>query len=64
MSDYMVRTVSYLFEMMRNTCKGFTPNTDNDGQDQIAHAQSDQGLGCPYTETMAIEEYIDGQRRP
>ena len=32
--------------------------------DQIAHAQSDQGLGCPYTETTAIEEYIYEQWRP
>ena len=40
-----------------------TPYVDNEGPDQTAHAQSDQGLHCPLTESMATVKCINQYRR-
>ena len=40
---------------------GFIAYTDNEGPDQTAHAQSDQGLHCPLLESADRVKCIDKQ---
>ena len=43
------------------TCKarGFMQFADNAGPDQPVHMRADQGLHCPFTESMANAVYVD-----
>ena len=43
---------------------GEEPFVENEGLDQTAFVQSDQGLHCQFTELMGTLDYINEQRRP
>ena len=42
----------------------FWAYADSGGPDQPKHWQSDQGLHCPLTESLATTECMNGKQRP